>query len=319
MYAHSSILCIYVGTCRKIGAWEDGERRTLQIQKGEMMANTVTNEDPWWSDIHYGWVSWFACVHTIGIIGVWYTFAHASVATIFFAIAYFFLCHLAIACGAHRLYSHRAYHATAPLQYVLLLFFSGTMQGPVIWWVGKHRKHHRFTDSVNDPHSPCAHTFFFGHMGWMCTKAGIEKVEDSYMRIGKAEMRPVLWQYRHYWVLAVAMGLVVPSVVPIFWGDILGGVLVAGFARLMAQYHLTWVVNSLGHTWGARVEGGGTATNVPLLGLVTVGESYHANHHADEIDWRLGRRWYDLDPGKWVIAFFMWVGLATPRQRGSNT
>lgn len=263
------------------------------------------------NDINYTGAAWFFLVHAVGICGLWYAYQVAAWETVVFAIVYFFLCHLSITCGAHRLYAHRAYRATPAMQWVLLCLFSATVQAPMEWWIGKHRQHHHFTDQEGDPHSPAREGLFYAHMGWLLSKKGI-KMPTNHMKVGGEDRHRVVWQRRNYWWLSVAMALGVPTIFAFLWGDMLGGLLVGGFARLFLQYHFTWVVNSAGHYVGTHVPGGGTATNNHFLGIITVGESYHANHHRNPTDWRLGPRWYDLDPGKWLIWTCMRVGLASP-------
>ncbi len=264
-------------------------------------------------ELHYGWVSWFVLVHILGIIGTVYAIVGAETGTIVFAIVFYFLCHLSISCGAHRLYSHVSYKASPALQYFLLLFFSAVGQGPMQWWKGKHVAHHAATDTVADPHSPLF-GFFWAHMGWMCTKEGIAPADVRYMRSGKDERGYLRWQYQYHWPLSILMGLIIPVVFcGFFFHDWAGGFLVAVAARLVFQYHFTWVVNSVCHVFGQEVHGCGSSRNIPMLGLLTVGESYHANHHVDDTSWKLGHGRFDFDPGKWFIALCIALGLASPR------
>lgn len=59
----------------------------------------------------------------------------------------FFLClyraGLGITAGYHRLWSHRAYNASMPLQFFLMLGGSGAVEGSIRWWSRGHRAHHR--------------------------------------------------------------------------------------------------------------------------------------------------------------------------------
>ena len=56
---------------------------------------------------------------------------------------------------------------------------------------------------------------------------------------------------------------------------------VVGFCiSTVALYHVTFAVNSFGHTWGSRrFETGEGSRNSFLLALVTGGEGWHNNHH----------------------------------------
>ncbi len=266
----------------------------------------------------YASILYFASIHIGGGIGMWYAFRYASASVIVFSVVYFFLGHLAITCGAHRLYSHESYVASRELQFALMLMFSIVAQGSIVWWVGKHRLHHAREDLFEDPHSPL-HGFFHAHMGWLLTKTGKAPAPQQYMRHFYRDRgeryAPALWQHRHSTVLIVLMAFVVPMLVGFLFGDPWGGFLVGALARLVVQYHLTWIVNSVGHSYGIRKGKSKTATNIRILAPFTVGESHHANHHDDPGNYRLGRRWYDLDLGWAFIVGCMWCGLARERTR----
>ena len=45
--------------------------------------------------------------------------------------------------GYHRLWSHRAYNASKPLQYFLAIAGASSVQGAIWWWARGHRSHHR--------------------------------------------------------------------------------------------------------------------------------------------------------------------------------
>ena len=56
-----------------------------------------------------------------------------------------------ITMGYHRLWSHRAFQARTPLRILLAGMGCLGFQGSIKWWVLRHRLHHRFTDSDDDP------------------------------------------------------------------------------------------------------------------------------------------------------------------------
>ena len=74
-------------------------------------------------------------------------------------------------------------------------------------------------------------------------------------------------------------------------GDTYGGVhsasslLVWGvFVRTVLVWHITWSVNSLTHLWGYRnYETDDNSRNNLLVGLVSNGEGWHNNHHAQPV------------------------------------
>ena len=83
--------------------------------------------------------------------------------------------------GYHRLWSHKAYKARLPLR--ILLAFLGTIgfQGSIRWWVQRHRLHHRFTDTDDDPYN-ATRGFYFSHIGWIFEKPFYRKLKDIDMR-----------------------------------------------------------------------------------------------------------------------------------------
>jgi stearoyl-CoA desaturase (delta-9 desaturase) len=94
----------------------------------------------------------------------------------------------------------------------------------------------------------------------------------------------------------------------------LPGLVWLGLVRLAITKTLFWLANDVAHTHGA-VEvpcehRGETGRNVLGLGLLSFGEAWHNNHHAFPDAANTGLRWYQVDPGYWVIRALGWVGLA---------
>src|SRR3954471_4485835 len=95
----------------------------------------------------------------------------AILATMYLATA------IGVTVGYHRLFTHRAFDAVAPVRYTLAVLGSMAVQGPVIDWVADHRKHHAFADDDGDPHSPHGHRpglrgLIYAHMGWLMDTQG---------------------------------------------------------------------------------------------------------------------------------------------------
>jgi stearoyl-CoA desaturase (Delta-9 desaturase) len=263
-------------------------------------------------------VGYFALLHALGAIGIWYAFAFPNQSILIAAAVYFFICHLSITVGAHRYFTHGSFEANRAVGYTLAIFFSGVAQGSAKWWAGKHLQHHECEDvSGEDPHTP-RDGFFHSHMGWLLRKEGFGPPPAKYiMRFSKpgAQNEVIRWhQKNHRWLIPL-MAFVVPTFSGLLLGDWLGGLLVIGVVRLVIQYHATWIVNSVGHTIGER--GDNLATNfgrilyLPVTALLTVGEAWHANHHRSSAHWRLGRTWYEFDPGTYLIWTLSKFGLVS--------
>ncbi|WFD44329.1 stearoyl-CoA 9-desaturase [Malassezia psittaci] len=230
--------------------------------------------------------------------------------TFIWAVTYYFMTGLGITAGYHRLWSHRSYTASTPLQYFLMCMGSGAVQGSILWWARGHRSHHRYTDTDLDPYG--AHTgLVWAHMGWMVVKPRRKPgpVDTADLRKNKV----VEFQKRHYIPMILFWGLVFPTVVAgLGWGDWVGGFFFAGIARLLFVHHSTFCINSLAHYLGeATFDAKHSPRDNLITALATIGEGYHNFHHEFPMDFRNAIQWYQYDPTKWFIKSMKLLGLAT--------
>ena len=63
----------------------------------------------------------------------------------------------------------------------------------------------------------------------------------------------VMFQHRHYLLLALTMCIVIPTWIPVyFWGEALWTSYVWSVLRYLCILHSTWLVNSVAHMWGGH-------------------------------------------------------------------
>ncbi|POW15519.1 hypothetical protein PSTT_02078 [Puccinia striiformis] len=127
--------------------------------------------------------------------------------TLAWSIIYYYFTGLGITAGYHRLWAHRSYNASLPLQYFLALGGSGAVEGSIRWWA----------------------------RGWMVVKPrrkpGVADVSDL------SRNQVVRWQHRWYLPLIFGMGFLFPTMVAgLGWNDWRGGFFYAGAARLLAPF-----------------------------------------------------------------------------------
>jgi len=223
-----------------------------------------------------------------------------------------------ITVGYHRLFTHRAFDTVAPIRYGLAVFGSMAVQGPVLDWVADHRKHHAFADDDGDPHSPHGHGsglrgLIYAHMGWlMDTQGQAEKrrfarelLEDPWMRrISRGFPLLVLASLAIPFGLGFALtGTLHGALTGLLWG---------GLVRIFFVHHVTWSVNSVCHFFGTRrFQTDDHSTNVFWLSLLSLGESWHHNHHAFPRSAHHGLRRWELDPSGILIVGLERLGLAS--------
>lgn len=181
--------------------------------------------------------------------------------------------------------------------------------GP-LWWASIHRRHHRYCDGPQDPHSPLQRGFLGAHLGWIVDPANFA-VRDEELR------DDLLAQDRHPWDLLIVelfclhldqwltervvntasfqlLRILPASVLLIRVGSrrlplrlrlaALGAVSLGKFTA----WHSVWLVNSWNHhpKGGGKVGMGGgdccLARNLPGMAwfaVLSLGESRRHGHH----------------------------------------
>lgn len=269
----------------------------------------------WKTIIHnIQWISLLAITVTpaFAVYGMFTT--SVNLKTVIWSVLYYYFTGLGITAGYHRLWAHRSYNASVPLQYALSIAGAGAVQGSIKWWSRGHRAHHRYTDTKLDPYS--AHEgFWWSHVGWMLMKPrgkiGVADISDL------TRNKVVRWQHQNYLALLLTMGFVFPTVVAGFgWGDWRGGFFFAATARLVFVHHSTFCVNSLAHWLGDKpFDNKHTPCDHFFTALCTIGEGYHNFHHQFPMDFRNAIKWFQYDPTKWFIWTMSKFGLASHLKR----
>ena len=222
---------------------------------------------------------------------------------------------LSITAGYHRLWAHRAYEASWPVRFVLMIFGTMAVQNSILFWSAGHRNHHRFVDDVDlDPYS-AKRGFWFSHMGWMLRDYPSGRVDYKNVPDLKKD-KMVMFQHKYYTLLAVLTNFGIPLAIGYLSGDVWGVMLLAGLLRLVISHHFTFFINSWAHISGSQpYTDQNTARNNPLMALFTWGEGYHNFHHIFQYDYRNGVKWWQYDPTKWLIYGLSQLGLARKLRR----
>jgi stearoyl-CoA desaturase (Delta-9 desaturase) len=67
----------------------------------------------------------------------------------------------------HRYFAHGAFKTSRFFQFVLGMLGSLANQGGILWWAGKHRRHHKHCDQPQDPHSATQTSFAYAWLWWL--------------------------------------------------------------------------------------------------------------------------------------------------------
>ena len=214
---------------------------------------------------------------------------------------------LGITAGFHRLYAHRSFDTNAWIRLLLIAAGSMAMQGPLLFWVAAHRRHHQYSDHPGDPHSPNLPAkglagLFHAHIGWMFYHAPRDwtrHVPDLLDNVHAVRLS------QHYFSFALA-GLILPATIGGLaywsWSGALRGCLWGGLTRVFFVHQATWAVNSICHRFGRRPNATtDRSSNNLVCAVVTLGEGWHNNHHAFPSSARHGLRWWQVDATYGVI------------------
>jgi len=233
--------------------------------------------------------------------------------TVILALSLVIATGLAVTAGYHRLFSHASYKAAWPVRLIFLLLATAAFEGSVLEWCTDHRDHHRYTDTEKDPYN-IKQGFWYAHIGWLFTldisKRDMSNVDD----LNKDPL--VRFQHRFFVPLAIFMGFILPTLIASLWGDALGGLIIAGFLRVVITQHTTFCINSVCHVFGKQFYSTRTsARDHWFTAFFTMGEGYHNFHHQFPIDYRNGIRFHQFDPTKWLIRTLSFFGLTKDLKR----
>ncbi len=244
------------------------------------------------------------------LVPAWGVYRGFDTAQWLWALAFLYLNGMSITGGYHRLWAHKAYEASPALKWLFAFWGAGALQNSILEWASDHRRHHRHVDDDElDPYS-AGRGLWFSHMGWMLREYRSNASDFSNAR--DLQRDPiVMWQHRHYVALTVCMNLVLPLLLGVWLGDVIGTVLLVGLLRLVVNHHVTFFINSLAHFWGSQpYTESNSARDNGFLAFLTYGEGYHNFHHIFQADYRNGVRWWQWDPTKWMISACGQLGLA---------
>jgi stearoyl-CoA desaturase (delta-9 desaturase) len=210
---------------------------------------------------------------------------------IVFAIMYL-LTGLGVTVGLHRLFTHRSFKTSPAVRFVFAVLGSAAIEGPVISWVSDHRKHHAFSDREGDPHSPhvdhgtglrgILRGLAHAHVGWLFIHTARGHRERYAPDLIADPVVSFVDKTFFVWAiggLAASFGLgyaiggsVGAGVTGLLWG---------GAVRMLVLHHVTYSINSLCHFFGRRsYDTGDHSRNLAWLAPLSLGESWHNNHHA---------------------------------------
>jgi stearoyl-CoA desaturase (Delta-9 desaturase) len=238
---------------------------------------------------------------------------------IVFFIAHWWLSLFTQSIFYHKYGTHHAFTMSRGWEKFFMVF-SGIAQGSSYlkpWvYVVLHGKHHAYTDTVHDPHSPQYDGTVF-RMMWNTKRiySSIEAKETSGKSFDIGPHWKPVEDFFNNWAIRVAFGVLYTlfyiHFVPnegYYW--LLYCLLPIHY--LMGPVHGA-IVNWFGHTLGYRNWNTNDASRNFVLycigDWIMLGEAYHNNHHQRPHKANFADKWWEFDPGYFLIKLMAYANI----------
>lgn len=187
-------------------------------------------------------------------------------------------------------------------------------------WAATHHKHHRLSDTEQDPHSPYNHNFLetlsilrrFDHRSpYYISNEEINKyAPDVPEHIDKLEDILISYSRWRYFFFC--------SVFLLLFG--IGGLIFGAVGYPLIVIHLL-AYNFVAHKYGYQNfvnHKSDQSKNLWGFGFIYFGEEFHNNHHNQPGNIKYSVKWYEFDPGYAIIKILQYFGLAKISDRSDQ-
>ncbi len=206
-------------------------------------------------------------------------------------VVYFFTGCIGMTMTYHRLLSHKSWNPPKWMEYFGTLCATLGITGSAISWVAIHRKHHRFTDTEKDPHSPFHKGFLYCQ--WFSM---FEPVEIRYV-IDLSRESFYKFQHKYYFYICALYAGTLALLDPF-------AIIYAFLAPACILWNAGSSIITVAHMSGSRDHKiKSRAGNNWLLGLLVWGEGWHNNHHHDSKSPYFFNKLWQVDIGGYLIWF----------------
>jgi fatty-acid desaturase len=193
----------------------------------------------------------------------------------------------------HRYYSHVAFKTTAFKEKILLWSSVFTSLGSPAMWCSVHRMHHSHSDTDQDPHNPRKYGIFKTWFTLWPHKAIPKRFFAPFIKD-----RSMKFVHDYYFTINFTLLIVLALI----------DVRLAAFAYCLPAigcFHGAAAIGVIPHYWGyRRYSVSDMSHNNYLAAILSLGEGWHNNHHANPGRWWQGETWWEIDPPAFMIKHF---------------
>ena len=173
------------------------------------------------------------------------------------------------------------------------------------YWVTRHRKHHRYSDTIDDPHSPFHLTFMEGPIYNISPEELQEYASDI--------ISPNDWIERNLYSKYPNLGKKLQMVFHTILFGWAGFIIFASFwlnLNYIGRFFGEYVTHKFGFNYAGN-RGADRSKIVFPIGFLMGGEEIHAHHHNDTSKPYFSRHWWEFDIGWFYAKILMLFGLIT--------
>lgn len=280
---------------------------------------------------HYDMTGLFILHVGTAIGGTWYLLTQPTNWTIWslFIVGYL-MSNFGFSVGFHRYFTHRSFETSKTMRYVLGIMGQMSAMTSVKYWSADHRRHHAFGDRPGDVHSPIVDGhgrpmgklkgFAMAHFGWLWDNAHTDMDVFGKGLVGD-EVVEFCHRTRWHWIAFSYIAF------PVAWAllfgsaqDILGCILLGTGLRNFIFMNGVMGTDSAAHLFGyRRFNDDSTSTNNWFIAILTLGDGWHNNHHAQPRAASNHIGWWEFDPNGWTIFAMEKMGLVWNVQRRAKS
>jgi stearoyl-CoA desaturase (delta-9 desaturase) len=202
----------------------------------------------------------------------------------------FLFCVFGINIGYHRYITHQSFQTYPIIEKILLTIGCLCLLGSPLGWAISHINHHAYADKEGDPYSP--HRLSL----WDFLMTRFEPIKHQTTGARRLLRNKNVMFLQEYYFLPIALycillAIINPWLVIFAWS----------IPSLIALY-LLLINNIVCHMYGYKnFDTTDESHNNILMSLITFGESWHNNHHANAKDWKQGLKWWEIDLTSCII------------------
>jgi stearoyl-CoA desaturase (Delta-9 desaturase) len=225
---------------------------------------------------------------------------------------------LGVTVGYHRHFTHGAFKAKRWLRIVMAIAGGLSIEMSVIDWVAVHRRHHKYSDQENDPHSPwrfgndwraLTKGLVWAHMGWLFDSRRTSPEKFCPDLVADKDMHRISRFFPGLVAISLLLPAAIGGLVTMSWWGAVTAFFWGSLVRICLLHHVTWSINSICHAMGEEeFASRDKSRNVWWLAIPSFGESWHNLHHADPTCARHGVLPGQLDSSARTIWLFEKLG-----------